>query len=360
MKNEFIAPTAPRPPITTNPFASLENRDEPPVDTPIARTAQVWSIVLAGGEGERLRALTERWLGLHRPKQYCTFTGRRSMLQHTLARAAQLSNPRQIYVVAARHHAPEVWAHLEKDHSRRTIFQPRNCGTAPGVFLPLTHIYSQSPESIVVLFPSDHFVFPERTFLGTVRRAVQAAQRQPDKLILMGARPDYPETEFGWIEPGATVDVVDGQAVRRVMAFREKPRLALAQRLFDRGALWNTMVMAFRAQTLWDLGWRCLPEMMSAFDGLRSHFGAESEKEVLQEIYETMPTADFSSHLVEKAVSSILVMELRNVVWSDWGNEARIVETLRRIGKRPSFAATDSPLECSTDDTVSAVEELVL
>lgn len=33
-----------------------------------------WVIVLAGGEGERLRPLVQSLLGCHRPKQYCAFT----------------------------------------------------------------------------------------------------------------------------------------------------------------------------------------------------------------------------------------------------------------------------------------------
>jgi hypothetical protein len=48
---------------------------------------QVWSIVLAGGEGERIKPLVQRWLGRHRPKQYCSFVGTRSMFQPTLDRA---------------------------------------------------------------------------------------------------------------------------------------------------------------------------------------------------------------------------------------------------------------------------------
>ncbi len=359
MKNKFIAAAAQLPPITSNTSPSFAIWNKPPAEVSISPNAEVWSIVLAGGDGERLRALTERWLGLHRPKQYCTFIGRRSMLQHTLDRAARLSKRQRIYIVAAHHHAPEVWAHLESENSSRTILQPRNCGTAPGVFLPLTHIYSQSPDAVVVLFPSDHFVFPERTFLAAVRRAAQAAQHQPDKLILVGARPDRAETDFGWIEPGATIDLVDGRAVRQVVAFREKPRPELAQSLFARGALWNTMVIAFRAQTLWQLGWRWLPDMMSAFDRLRVRCGAERDPGVLERAYESMPTADFSSHLLEKAVDSTLVMELRDVVWSDWGNETRIIETLGRIGKKPWFAVADRSRDRSTDDTVSPVGELV-
>ena len=49
-----------------------------------AEAHPLWSIILAGGEGERTRPFIEQWLGGHKPKQYCTFVGKRSMLQHTL------------------------------------------------------------------------------------------------------------------------------------------------------------------------------------------------------------------------------------------------------------------------------------
>ncbi len=46
----------------------------------------LWSIILAGGEGERMRPFIRRWLGHHKPKQYCTFVGSRSLFQHTVDR----------------------------------------------------------------------------------------------------------------------------------------------------------------------------------------------------------------------------------------------------------------------------------
>ena len=52
------------------------------------------ALVLAAGDGVRLQAFTERWFGTPRPKQYCTFVGTRSMLDHTLDRAAEVCRPR--------------------------------------------------------------------------------------------------------------------------------------------------------------------------------------------------------------------------------------------------------------------------
>jgi len=259
------------------------------------------------------------------------------MLQHTLERAVRLSGIGRTLVVVAQHHAPEVWKHLDKVHREQTVLQPRNCGTAPGIFLPLAHICASDPEAIVVILPSDHFVFPEDAFLTAVRRVARAAHRLPDKLVLLGARADRPETEYGWIQPGRTAGWVDGHAIRTVASFREKPNLQDAEHLLATGGLWNTMVMAAQVKTLWELGWCWLPEMMKAFGALKHHLGTEREQQVLDSIYESLPSSDFSSHLVERVPGSTVVVELRDVVWSDWGNEERIVETLRQIGKRPWF-----------------------
>src|SRR3972149_4193218 len=50
--------------------------------------SQIWGIVVAGGEGRRVRPLMRRLSGTDLPKQYCAVIGGRSMLQHTLDRVA--------------------------------------------------------------------------------------------------------------------------------------------------------------------------------------------------------------------------------------------------------------------------------
>src|SRR5262245_15470261 len=55
---------------------------------PGGRRADFWAIVLAGGEGVRLRSLVRRALGDDRPKQYARLLGDRSLLGQTLDRVS--------------------------------------------------------------------------------------------------------------------------------------------------------------------------------------------------------------------------------------------------------------------------------
>ena len=118
----------------------------------------LWSIVLAGGEGERLRPFVERWLGRHRPKQYCAFVGTRSMLQHTLDRADRLAHPECKVTVVARGHRQAGWATPGGVASGIVVAQPANCDTAAGIFLPLAYVRARDPHATVVIYPSDHLL----------------------------------------------------------------------------------------------------------------------------------------------------------------------------------------------------------
>lgn len=259
------------------------------------------------------------------------------MLRHTLDRAEQLTGIERMLVVVASHHEPRVWDRLDACHEEAIIAQPCNRDTAPGIFLPLTYIATRDPEATVVILPSDHFVHPQETFLAAIHRAVQAVERHPEKLVLLGARPDTAEIEYGWIQPGSPVGSVEGHVIRQVAGFREKPGVTEARHLLRFGGLWNTMVIAVRLPTLWRLGRRCFPAMMKHFTDFAAVIGTDKEMRALDSLYETIPSVNFSTNVLQQALDSLAVMELQDVLWSDWGSERRIVETLERIGKTPLF-----------------------
>jgi mannose-1-phosphate guanylyltransferase len=296
----------------------------------------LWSIVLSGGAGSRLRPFIQRWLGHHRPKQYCTFVGTRSLLQHTVDRARRLMPPEHIVVVIDRTHCREASTQL-RDRGVRLVVQPCNRDTAAGILLPLTYIRTVAPQATIAIFPSDHFVHPEDRFIHAVGDAVEEASRLPDRLILMGAEPDSPEPDYGWIQPGEDV-AGTGNQVRSVHSFIEKPEYSKAWEIMQSGALWNTFILLARAECIWQLGYKNLPGIMRLFDILADAIGSPAEAEVLESIYSRMPAANFSSDLLERLPEHIAVMALRGMLWSDWGRPARIVQSLRSIRKQAAFS----------------------
>jgi mannose-1-phosphate guanylyltransferase len=263
------------------------------------------------------------------------------MFQHTLDRAARLSSWEHIVVVAAAHHQREVWAQLGDRQPGLVLFQPVNQDTAAGVLLPLTHILARDPDATVAIFPSDHFIYPEERFLENVEQALKASDLLEGRPILLAAKPDGLELDYGWILPGKRLPVNGLHDVRAVHSFIEKPPEAQAAMLMASGAQWNTMVVVAKGESLWAVGEQTLPKMMTLFERLKQAIDTPREPETLDTIYGVMPRRNFSTHLLQGAPERLAVMELRDVLWSDWGRPKRIVQMLDRIGKRPAFADAD-------------------
>jgi mannose-1-phosphate guanylyltransferase len=307
-----------------------------------AERGNVWSIVLAGGDGVRTKEFIRRWLGHEKPKQYCTFVGSRSMFQHTLDRAARLTPWERVVVVAARHHQYEIWPQLNGRPAGMVLFQPKNVDTAAGIFLPLTFILERDPDATVVIYPSDHFISPEDSFLSSVKQAVQGSTGLGGQPVLLAAMPDSLELEYGWIKPGRVLGRAGTAAIHAVEAFYEKPDEGTVREARATGSLWNTMVLAAKGKELWRLGRTCFPEMMSLFERLKEVIETSEVLRVLDAIYESLPCRNFSSHLLQCMPERLAVMEMRNVLWSDWGNPERILSGLESFGKRR--AAAQDPL----------------
>lgn len=292
----------------------------------------LWGVILAGGEGTRLRPFLRSRIGADCPKQFCAIIGTRSMLRHTVDRAAWLvPAKRTVTVVTAGHHR-----HFAGDPvaeaPRLLVEQPRNRDTGPGVLLPLVAILHRDPRARVALFPSDHFVLEEGRFMTHVAEAVAALARVPGRLVVLGMPPDGTTTGYGWIEPGAPLG---DSCLRGVRRFWEKPARATARRLLAAGGLINTFVVVADAGTLWSIARRGMPDLAAPFDRIARAWGGPDQARVLDEEYAGMRSANFSREVLERLPERLAVLPVGGVLWSDWGEPARVVETVRRLGFAP-------------------------
>jgi len=289
-----------------------------------------WAIILAGGEGTRVRAFLQQLCGGRGIKQFCAVVGRQSMLEHTLTRVERRFPRDRILVVVSRDHNEEARRQLAHWPVENVIVQPRNRDTAPGILLPLAHISQRDPFATIAIFPSDHFILAEDQFMTAVDDAVRETQRFPQDLTLLGFTPDGLDDGYGWIE---LADEEEGRQTRAVRRFWEKPSLEQRHVLHEQAAVWNAFVCVGQARTLWALIRQTASELYADFRTIRQALDRPQATAVIEAVYEQMRPVNFSTAVCEQLPSRLRVFPVPDVGWSDWGSVERIMATVRRIGK---------------------------
>ncbi len=302
------------------------------------------AVILAGGSGKRLQSFTRRLfgdgvMGEGRPKQFCVLFGGATLLSHTRARVAPVVPPERTAYVVVKPHAP-YYSESLGDVPRDLVFaQPVDRGTTAAVALSLARVASLHPqgaEAIAGFFPADHYIADENAFAQTLDAAYRLAAAHPNTILLLGAQPEHPEVEYGWIEPGQ--EIQDGQSLFRVTRFWEKPSADLASGLLHRGCLWNTFVMVGRVRTFLDALKESVPDVFHAFLPL-VEAGGEVPADSLGQIYSNLRPGDFSKQVLAALPDRLAVLRLDNVGWSDLGTPERVMEAWSRSGVKPLAAA---------------------
>ncbi|MGH7216416.1 MAG: hypothetical protein ACREIG_04190 [Nitrospiraceae bacterium] len=83
--------------------------------------------------------------------------------------------------------------------------------------------------------------------------------------------------------------------------------------------------------------------MMSRFERLKGTIDTAEQLRVIEAIYEALPHRNFSSHILQCVPERLAVMEMKDVLWSDWGNPERILSGLENTGRRPTMAEDPRP-----------------
>lgn len=294
------------------------------------------AIILAGGDGRRLRALTRRIAGADLPKQFCRVMGRKTLLEETLERALLAVPGERIFTAVNRAHE-RFYAPLLGADSANVVAQPENRGTAPAILYSLMRLAGSAPASTVALFPSDHYVNDAGEFVAHVMAAFAAVDERPELTILLGMAPNGPERGYGWIEPGGRVEAE--VPVFKVQRFIEKPDDETALRLWRSGALWNSFVMVSRASSLLGMFMMVLPQLFAAFNLVRPAMGTIFERASIERLYADLDEINFSEAVLAKSPLNLAVLPVTGIEWSDLGDPRRVVETWSRAGIHPAWEA---------------------
>jgi mannose-1-phosphate guanylyltransferase/mannose-6-phosphate isomerase len=275
-------------------------------------------VIIAGGSGTRLWPLSQ---GNH-PKHLLSLTNENSMLQNTYRRARLLSET--VFVVTEASHSAEVAQQLPDMEEHQLIVEPGRRNTASCVILALARVQAHHGEHEEVVFlHADHHIIDQEGFAQTVRAAAAASARKR-AIALIGLKPTYPATGFGYIQSGETVLTEEGLPVHKVMSFKEKPAYDVAEQYLAAGNyLWNLGLFAAPLGVWTEQFSKYSPYHYEAYLGIKD---AVNEAAVT-ELYLALKSAPIDTALIEKTPRLVVVPG--SFDWADIGSFFDLHKILR-------------------------------
>ncbi len=289
-----------------------------------SRLGEPWGIILAGGDGNRLQQFVNRMYGYNRPKQFCTIIGSRSLIRHTRDRALMLIPKHRLITVTNLNQIIYAAEEIGDQPYDTFVIQPSNKDTAAGILLPLLKIQEKNPNAIVTIFPSDHFIYDETRFMEYVTEANNFVINNKEFIVLLGVKPDKAEAGYGWIEIGSSLLIGKTKYFYKIDRFWEKPSIEKTYELYFKKCLWNTFVLVGHCDTIIEQVENCLPSLVKAVEPIKKAFGTKEEQRAINSIFQSIPAINFSSAVLQNIPNKLVVMQIDDVYWSDWGEEKRI------------------------------------
>lgn len=288
------------------------------------------AIILAGGGGTRLWPVSRKG----NPKQVEAIIGRDSLLQATYARLRRGFGAKDIYVATAESQRRRIVAQLPGLPAGNLITEPCRRDTAAAIGYALLQASRRRPQETFVIINSDAYIADVDEYLRVIRLAGDLAQSKPDQTVLIGIRPTYPETGYGYIKTGRLVGrrPAKGRRADYVFAvdrFVEKPDLETAkQYLAGGGYLWNPTLVVGRMDNFLSLFSRHLPKHAEIFGRMTKAFGRPEEKRNVNALFRRLPSVSIDYGILEKAGKMVVLPA--DFGWADVGNWRTVKDILSR------------------------------
>jgi mannose-1-phosphate guanylyltransferase len=225
----------------------------------------LWITILAGGSGTRFWPVSTPT----RPKQLLPLAGARPLIEETLERARALASDDRIRILTGHGLVPALRAALPDLSVDAYWVEAQARGTAPALTWAAWQARARDPDAVLLSLHSDHAIRPIEEFVRGMRAAAELARRER-ALVTVGVDPDRPETGYGYLQPGARLEAIDGVPAFRVSRFHEKPGRDIADMYVRDGYLWNSGIFAWRADVFLDQVRRHSPELLAGWGRLEA------------------------------------------------------------------------------------------
>jgi len=273
----------------------------------------IYALILAGGSGERFWPLSRR----NRPKQLLRLVSERTLLEETVARLEGFVPTERVLILTNIEQEKGVRDLLEGFPKQNIIAEPAKRDTAAAVALGAGWVAARDHSATMLALPADHVIADRAAFQETMKTAAAAAE-ETGALITIGIKPTWACPGFGYIEQGEPVRLrSDGKiAVHRVVRFREKPNVDLAESFLRKGNFrWNAGMFVWSVPTVLSEFNRHAPELADFISQVRS---PKDLDKILHERFVKLPRISFDYAIMEKT-EHVLVVEA-SFDWDDVGS----------------------------------------
>ncbi|MGN8844468.1 sugar phosphate nucleotidyltransferase [Niallia sp. HCP3S3_B10] len=270
-------------------------------------------ILLSGGSGKRLWPLSNDT----RSKQFLKVLDSNvdykvSMVQRVWGQLEKTGLANDATIATSKIQREIIQSQLGLDVP--IITEPDRRDTFPAIALAVTYLYTVekiSEDEVIIVLPVDPFV--EIDFFHRVKDLEKAIIESSADLALIGVKPTYPSSKYGYIVSNEALD-----NYLKVSHFEEKPTEEKAKKLIEKNALWNCGVFAFKLGYLLEI----LREKKLNLD-----------YNEMNNQYNSLPKISFDYEVVEKS-SNIITLPY-NGYWKDLGTWNTLTEEMitNQVGK---------------------------
>jgi mannose-1-phosphate guanylyltransferase len=307
-----------------------------------------WAVILAGGSGSRFWPLSTP----SHPKQLLPLSSDRSTAEESVTRLEGLVPRERILLVTGAVLAPKL-QDLMGIPPENVLVEPRAASTGPALVWASWEAMRRDPGAEVLSLHADWSVGDADAFRRAADLALRTAQTY-NVLVTVGIVPSRPETGYGYIVPGPSLD----DQARHVANFSEKPDAATALTLLAEGALWNSGLFAWTGRKLLEEIRAHTPEIAPALAALEA--GSVSS------FFEQVTPTSIDVGLLERSAAVAVVPGV--FPWDDVGTWDALARVRRRdaqgnIVVGPVYLQDSHDCICWSDGepiVVAGAQELVI
>lgn len=269
-------------------------------------------VIMSGGSGTRLWPVSRAKF----PKQFCELLDE-PLHTMTLNRLKKYG-PNLVVTNIKFQDLTERDIRTNGFNVEKVLYEPTPRNTAAAIGLVCKYLQFQNKlDQVVGVFSSDNLILDEKSFHEALAVATKTAST--GSVVVLGIKPDRPETGFGYIQ--VKNRAIGTKEATEVLKFHEKPSVNNANEFLNAGTyFWNAGIFIFRVENMIQHFKNLEPEIWNHLEKLNSDLSN------LNEVYKDIKNISIDYAILEKLTSPELMCVTCDIGWSDLGSWDSLME----------------------------------